>query len=193
MLAYAAQGRETDKGAAAGRNVREYLDKMAAALEGSSAVVNACARPSTPLCRRSAPRSSRPSTPTRASRSRRSGSCSHARTSARSSIDNLERVDSFARAADRPVRRRRSAEAAESHGRDGHRATCRRRARFGYAGSKASRANHQGSHHMKQTSPRCSVPSLASLLLASLRRRRGAQRRVDDSPEGQAVAVPRRR
>jgi hypothetical protein len=43
MLAYAAQGRETDKGAAAGRNVREYLDKMAAALEGLSAVVNACA------------------------------------------------------------------------------------------------------------------------------------------------------
>jgi len=43
MLAYAAQGRETDKGAAAGRSVREYLDKMAAALEGLSAVVNACA------------------------------------------------------------------------------------------------------------------------------------------------------
>lgn len=43
MLAYAAQGRETDKGAAAGRNVREYLDKMAAALEGLAAVVNACA------------------------------------------------------------------------------------------------------------------------------------------------------
>jgi len=33
MLAYAAQGRQTDKGAAAGRNVREYLDKMVAALE----------------------------------------------------------------------------------------------------------------------------------------------------------------
>jgi hypothetical protein len=43
MLAYAAQGRETDRGAAAGRNVREYLDKMAVALEGLSAVVNACA------------------------------------------------------------------------------------------------------------------------------------------------------
>jgi hypothetical protein len=43
MLAYAAQGRETDKGAAAGRNVREYLDKMVAALDGLSGVVNACA------------------------------------------------------------------------------------------------------------------------------------------------------
>ena len=43
MLAYAAQGRETDKGAAAGRNVREYLDKMAAALDGLGSVVAACA------------------------------------------------------------------------------------------------------------------------------------------------------
>lgn len=43
MLAYAAQGRQTDKGAAAGRNVREYLDKMAAALEGLSVVVDGCA------------------------------------------------------------------------------------------------------------------------------------------------------
>jgi hypothetical protein len=43
MLAYAAQGRETDKGAAAGRNVREYLDKMVVALEGLSPVINACA------------------------------------------------------------------------------------------------------------------------------------------------------
>jgi hypothetical protein len=43
MLAYAAQGRETDKGAAAGRNVREYLDKMVAALEGLSPVIDACA------------------------------------------------------------------------------------------------------------------------------------------------------
>jgi hypothetical protein len=41
MLAYAAQGRQTDKGAAAGRNVREYLDKMVAALEGLSAVIDA--------------------------------------------------------------------------------------------------------------------------------------------------------
>jgi hypothetical protein len=44
MLAYAAQGRDTDKGAAAGRNVREYLDKMVAALDGLALVVNACAR-----------------------------------------------------------------------------------------------------------------------------------------------------
>jgi hypothetical protein len=43
MLAYAAQGRQTDKGAAAGRNVREYLDKMVAALDGLSAVVDASA------------------------------------------------------------------------------------------------------------------------------------------------------
>src|SRR5688572_31428948 len=43
MLAYAAQGRQTDKGAAAGRNVREYLDKMVAALEGLSPVIDACA------------------------------------------------------------------------------------------------------------------------------------------------------
>ena len=34
LLAYAAQGRDTDKGAAAGRNVRDYLERMAAALEG---------------------------------------------------------------------------------------------------------------------------------------------------------------
>ena len=44
MLAYAAQGRQTDKGAAAGCNVREYLDKMAAALEGLGPVVDACAK-----------------------------------------------------------------------------------------------------------------------------------------------------
>jgi hypothetical protein len=44
MLAYAAQGRETDKGAAAGRNVREYLEKMAAALDGLSAVIDAHAK-----------------------------------------------------------------------------------------------------------------------------------------------------
>jgi hypothetical protein len=43
MLAYAAQGRHSDKGAAAGRNVREYLDKMVAALEGLSGVIGACA------------------------------------------------------------------------------------------------------------------------------------------------------
>ena len=43
LLAYAAQGRDTDKGAAAGRNVRDYLERMAAALEDLSAVVGACA------------------------------------------------------------------------------------------------------------------------------------------------------
>ena len=44
MLAYAAQGRQTDKGAAAGRNVREYLDKMVTALEGLPAVIDSCAK-----------------------------------------------------------------------------------------------------------------------------------------------------
>jgi hypothetical protein len=43
LLAYAAQGRDTDKGAAAGRNVREYLERMAAALEDLSTAVGACA------------------------------------------------------------------------------------------------------------------------------------------------------
>lgn len=43
MLAYAAQGRDTDKGAAAGRNVREYLDKMVAALDGLSPAIDAYA------------------------------------------------------------------------------------------------------------------------------------------------------
>jgi hypothetical protein len=43
MLAYAAQGRETDKGAAAGRNVREFLERMSTALDGLGAVVTACA------------------------------------------------------------------------------------------------------------------------------------------------------
>lgn len=41
MLAYAAQGRETDKGAAAGRNVRDYLERMCAALDGLAAVIAA--------------------------------------------------------------------------------------------------------------------------------------------------------
>jgi hypothetical protein len=44
MLAYAAQGRETDKGAAAGRNVREYLDNIAAALDGLASAIAARAR-----------------------------------------------------------------------------------------------------------------------------------------------------
>ena len=39
MLAYAAQGRDTDKGASAGRNVREYLERMAAGLDGLAAVI----------------------------------------------------------------------------------------------------------------------------------------------------------
>ena len=43
LLAYAAQGRDTDKGAAAGRNVRDYLERMASALEDLSAVIGACA------------------------------------------------------------------------------------------------------------------------------------------------------
>ena len=43
MLAYAAQGRETDKGAGSGRNVREYLERMVAALDGLGATCSACA------------------------------------------------------------------------------------------------------------------------------------------------------
>ena len=43
MLAYAAQGRDTDKGAAAGRSVREYLERMDEALAGLGAIVTACA------------------------------------------------------------------------------------------------------------------------------------------------------
>ena len=44
MLAYAAQGRESDKGATAGRNIREFLDRMAVALDGLGAVARARAR-----------------------------------------------------------------------------------------------------------------------------------------------------
>jgi hypothetical protein len=43
MLAYAAQGRDTDKGAAAGRNVRDFLERMSAALDGLGGVISACA------------------------------------------------------------------------------------------------------------------------------------------------------
>ena len=43
MLAYAAQGRRSEKGAAAGRNVRDYLQGMAAALDGLGAIAAACA------------------------------------------------------------------------------------------------------------------------------------------------------
>jgi alkylation response protein AidB-like acyl-CoA dehydrogenase len=48
MLAYAAQGRDSDKGAAAGRNIREFLQKMETALEGLGAVVVACAKRADP-------------------------------------------------------------------------------------------------------------------------------------------------
>jgi len=44
MLAYAAQGRQSDKGAAAGRNVREYLDRMVASLDGLPGVIDAVAK-----------------------------------------------------------------------------------------------------------------------------------------------------
>lgn len=43
MLAYAAQGRHTDRGAAPERNVRNFLRNMDAALEGFGAAVLACA------------------------------------------------------------------------------------------------------------------------------------------------------
>jgi hypothetical protein len=48
MLAYAAQGRQTDKGAGTGRNVREYLENMVAALDGLGDVVTACAAAADP-------------------------------------------------------------------------------------------------------------------------------------------------
>jgi hypothetical protein len=43
MLAYAAQGRETDQGPGSGRNLREYLDRMVAALDGLGAVASQAA------------------------------------------------------------------------------------------------------------------------------------------------------
>jgi len=43
MLAYAAQGRDTDRGAAAGRSVREFLERMDKALDGLGGVTSACA------------------------------------------------------------------------------------------------------------------------------------------------------
>jgi hypothetical protein len=43
LLAYAAQGRHTDRGAAPERNVRNYLQNMETALEGFSAAAAACA------------------------------------------------------------------------------------------------------------------------------------------------------
>jgi hypothetical protein len=43
LLAYAAQGRDTDRGAGEGRNVRAFLESMAAALDGLGDAVRACA------------------------------------------------------------------------------------------------------------------------------------------------------
>lgn len=43
LLAYAAQGRATDRGAGAGRNVRDFLEGMQSALDGLGAVVRDCA------------------------------------------------------------------------------------------------------------------------------------------------------
>lgn len=42
LLAYAAQGRTTDRGAGAGRDVREHLGRMAEALDGLGDVAAAC-------------------------------------------------------------------------------------------------------------------------------------------------------
>lgn len=44
MLAYAAQGRSTDKGSAQGHDVREYLQKMTAAMDGLGEACAAAAR-----------------------------------------------------------------------------------------------------------------------------------------------------
>jgi hypothetical protein len=44
MLAYAAQGRPSEKGVAAGRNVRDYLEAMAQALDGLGAIAVECAQ-----------------------------------------------------------------------------------------------------------------------------------------------------
>ena len=41
LLAYAAQGRDSDRGAGQGRNVREFLEKMETALGGLGGVVRA--------------------------------------------------------------------------------------------------------------------------------------------------------
>ncbi|MBN1238787.1 MAG: hypothetical protein JXB36_09800 [Gammaproteobacteria bacterium] len=42
LLAYAAQGRDTDRGAGAGRNVREFLESMEKALDGVGTTVRTC-------------------------------------------------------------------------------------------------------------------------------------------------------
>jgi hypothetical protein len=44
LLAYAAQGRHTDRGAAPERNVRTYLQRMQTALDGLGAVAKDCAK-----------------------------------------------------------------------------------------------------------------------------------------------------
>jgi hypothetical protein len=43
LLAYAAQGRDTDRGPGSGRNVREFLQGMESGLVGLGAVVRVCA------------------------------------------------------------------------------------------------------------------------------------------------------
>ena len=43
LLAYAAQGRNTDRGAGSGRNLREFLEAMQAALDGLAPVARDCA------------------------------------------------------------------------------------------------------------------------------------------------------
>lgn len=43
LLAYAAQGRRTDRGAGPEQNVRTYLEKMSTALAGLAAAARACA------------------------------------------------------------------------------------------------------------------------------------------------------
>ena len=42
LLAYAAQGRDTDRGAGAGRNVREFLEGMEKALDGIGTAARTC-------------------------------------------------------------------------------------------------------------------------------------------------------
>jgi hypothetical protein len=43
LLAYAAQGRDTDRGPGSGRNVREFLQGMESGLVGLGTIVRACA------------------------------------------------------------------------------------------------------------------------------------------------------
>ena len=113
MLAYAAQGRQTDKGAAAGRNVREYLDKMAAALEGLSAVIDACASGLDPeLPKKGAAFFAAVDADARVALAALRLALAREDISSQL-IDNSERVDPLARAADGSLRRRRGAEAAE--------------------------------------------------------------------------------